>query len=108
MLTGSILLGVVAALACFVFAVAIKRRDALLIAFGTYLIGGIVGMLGTGVFAVETFGGTDGNPYQVTIQALSVLPTLAWSAGVTFVILFVIKLMGGLQCCQTAGREVRQ
>ena len=73
-LTGSIFLGVVAALACFVFAVAIKRRDALLIAFGTYLIGGIVGMLGTGVFAVETFGGTDGNPYQVTIQAWSVLP----------------------------------
>jgi Amt family ammonium transporter len=70
--------------------------------FGVHGIGGIVGAVLTGVFAVEGIGGTpgllEGNPGQVWIQILGVAATIVWCAAASFVLLKVTAaLTGGLR-----------
>ena len=55
----------------------------------------MTGILLTGVFATASIGGTSGllqgNPHLLLVQVYGAAVTLAWSAGVTFVLL---KLVG--------------
>jgi len=69
--------------------------------FGVHGVGGIVGAVLTGVFAVEAIGGTpgliEGNPGQVLTQLWGIAATILYCAAATFVILKAIDLTIGLR-----------
>ena len=101
---GALFIGIAAGLACYWGAVWLKHKfgyDDSLDVFGVHGVGGIVGAMLTGVFAVEAIGGTpgllEGNPGQVLTQAYGVIVTIAYTAAATFVILKVIQLTIGLR-----------
>lgn len=69
--------------------------------FGIHGVGGIVGAILTGVFAVEAIGGTkgliEGNTAQVGLQLYGVAVTVIYSAIATFILLKVVDLTVGLR-----------
>ncbi len=94
-----IIIGIIAGFVCYWACTYLKHRfnyDDSLDVFGVHGIGGLIGTLLAGVFAVQAIGGTsgllEGNPQQLLIQFYGVAVTLVWSAGATFVLL---KLVGG-------------
>ena len=97
-------IGALGGLACYWACKSLKRMgnyDDSLDAFGIHGLGGIVGALLTGVFAVETIGGTsgllEGNARQVPLQAFGVFVTICCCATVTYLILKVIQKTIGLR-----------
>ena len=101
---GSLVIGLVAGAVCFWGATGLKHAlgyDDSLDAFGVHGVGGIVGALLTGVFAVEGIGGTkgvlEGNTDQLLIQAQGVGVTLLYTAVMTFILLKVIDAVMGLR-----------
>lgn len=103
--SGALIIGFGAGAICY-FGVVLKNRlgfDDALDVFAVHGMGGIWGALATGLFATKTVNaaGADGlfygNPAQLGIQAVGVLVTLAWSGGMTFVILMFIKVTIGLR-----------
>lgn len=105
---GALFIGIAAGLVCFAASVKIKHMfgyDDSLDVFGIHGVGGIVGAILTGYFAVEAIGGTEGSMSQVFIQLEGILATLAWSAVATFVILKVIDLVIGLRVDKDAEVE---
>jgi Amt family ammonium transporter len=103
---GSLAIGIVAGLVCFWGATGLKHAmgyDDSLDAFGVHGIGGFVGAILTGVFAVEAIGGDgkkgliDGNAGQVLTQLWGCLVCMAWCAVATFVILKVVDALIGLR-----------
>jgi Amt family ammonium transporter len=99
---GALCIGVVAGLVCLWAAVWVKPAigyDDSLDAFGVHAVGGVVGALLTGVFAVEAIGGTpgllEGNPGQVFTQIYGIVATIVWSGVASFVILKAIDLVIG-------------
>ena len=101
---GALVIGLIAGLACFWGATSLKKMlgyDDSLDAFGVHGIGGIVGALLTGVFAVEAIGGTpgllEGNAGQVIIQMEGIAATIVYCAVVSFVILKVVDAIVGLR-----------
>ncbi|MBS0222270.1 MAG: ammonium transporter [Proteobacteria bacterium] len=110
---GGLVIGIVAGVICFWSATSLKRAlgyDDSLDAFGVHGVGGFVGAILTGVFAVEAVGGEgkkgliDGNAGQVLTQLWGCLVTMAWCAVATFVILKIIDLAIGLRV--TAEEEI--
>jgi len=102
--SGALAIGVAAGIACYWGATWLKHTlgyDDSLDAFGVHGVGGIVGALLTGVFAVEAIGGTpgliEGNVGQVWTQFVGIAATVAWSGFATFVILKIVDLMVGLR-----------
>ncbi len=99
---GGLLLGAIAGVVCFIAAVKLKRAlgyDDSLDVFGVHAVGGIVGAILTGVFAVSMDGlkldlhmGT-----QVWIQTKGVLITLVYTAVVSYIILKVLDWVIGLR-----------
>jgi Amt family ammonium transporter len=77
--------------------------------FGMHAVGGIVGALLTGVFAVEQFGGTpgliEGNGAQVAYQAAGVAIVLVYDAIVSFIILKILDFTIGLRVPEYVERE---
>ncbi len=109
---GAIIIGIAAGVVCFWAASWLKRTagyDDSLDAFGVHAVGGIVGALLTGVFAVEAIGGTggllEGNAGQVMKQAYGVIVTLLYSGVVSWIILFVLKATIGIRVEETQERE---
>jgi Amt family ammonium transporter len=101
---GALIIGIVGGAACYWGAAKLKQTlgyDDSLDAFGVHGIGGIVGALLTGVFAVEAIGGTpgvfEGNVNQLWIQFVGILATIIYSAVATFVILKIIQVIMGLR-----------
>ncbi len=102
-----VLIGVVAGGVCFWACTWLKhklRYDDSLDVFGVHGIGGLIGTIFAGVFAVgalsasaEMPGGIsgllEGNPQQLLAQLYGIGVTLLWSGGMTFVILKVVGLM---------------
>ncbi|WP_291744403.1 ammonium transporter [Bauldia sp.] len=102
--TGALVIGIAAGIVCFWMVVWVKPRigyDDSLDAFGVHAVGGIVGAILTGVFAVEAIGGTpgllEGNPGQVGIQVYGILATILWSVIASFVILKIVDVIVGLR-----------
>ena len=98
---GALLIGAASAICCYLVAVKVKhilKIDDSLDVFGVHGIGGIVGALLTGVVAAPSFGGAGfGGDIttmgaQVWAQFLSVVVTMAWSGGVSFVLFFICLL----------------
>lgn len=101
---GALWIGLAAGAICFWAAVYLKNQlgyDDSLDAFGVHAIGGIIGALLTGVFAVKAIGGTagvlEGNIGQLPIQATGVGVTIVYDAIVSFIILKVIDWTLGLR-----------
>ena len=101
---GALIIGLVAGVVCFWGATWLKhalKYDDSLDAFGVHGIGGIVGAILTGVFAVEKIGGTagllEGNGGQVLTQLYGIVATIVWSAVASFILLKVIDLVIGLR-----------
>ena len=104
--TGALVIGLVAGVVCFWAATGLKHAlgyDDSLDAFGVHGIGGFVGAILTGVFAVEAIGGDgkkgliDGNPGQVLTQLWGCLVCIAWCAVATFIILKIVDVVIGLR-----------
>jgi len=94
-----IVIGIAAGLICFWACTSVKRRfnyDDSLDVFGVHGVGGMTGILLAGVFAAGSIGGTsgliEGNPQLLLIQLYGVAVTLAWSAGVTYVLLKLVSV----------------
>lgn len=101
---GSLFIGLTAGLICFLASTWLKRKlgyDDSLDVFGIHGVGGLVGAVLTGVFAVEAIGGTpgliEGNPGQVWTQIIGCLATILWSGGVSALILFVLDKTIGIR-----------
>ena len=108
---GALVIGIAAGILCYWGAVWLKPAlgyDDSLDVFGVHGIGGIVGAVLTGVFADPGIAGNDptgvpiagllyGNPGQVWTQIQGVLTTIVWCGLMSFVILFVVKLLVGLR-----------
>jgi Amt family ammonium transporter len=102
---GALVIGVVAGVVCFWSASWLKSKlgyDDSLDAFGVHGIGGILGALLTGVFAVKDIGGADGS---LLLQAKGVLTTVVYSGVVTFILLKIIDVVMGLRVTEEEERE---
>jgi len=109
---GAIAIGLAAGVLCYWGATGLKHMfgyDDALDCFGVHGIGGMVGALLTGVFAVEQFGGTagllEGNPGQVLNQLKGVLVVLVYGAVISYVILKVVDMTVGLRVTDEVERE---
>jgi Amt family ammonium transporter len=109
---GALIIGLAAGIGCYIFSTGIKRAlgyDDSLDVFGVHGVGGIIGALLTGVFAVEAIGGTagllEGNFAQVPIQFWGILATVVWSGLATFVILMVLKVLMGLRVSEAQEQQ---
>ena len=94
-----ILIGVIAGGVCFWACTWLKRRfnyDDSLDVFGVHGIGGMTGILATGVFATAGIGGAsgllEGNPHLLLTQLYGVAVTLGWSVVATYILLKLIDL----------------
>ena len=114
---GAFVLCAVAATICFFAVTKIKHwlgYDDALDTFGVHCVGGIVGSIGTGIFVNPALGGTGVWDYvankvgdfdamtQIVAQLWDVGITLAWSAFVAFVILFILKHTIGIRASDEA------
>jgi ammonium transporter, Amt family len=109
---GALVIGIAAGVLCYWGTTGLKRMlgiDDALDAFGIHAVGGIVGALLTGVFAVEQYGGTagllEGNPAQFINQIKGVVIVFVYCAVVSFIILKVIDVIIGLRVDEEIERE---
>jgi ammonium transporter, Amt family len=109
---GSFAIGVAAGIACYWGCTGLKHMlgyDDALDAFGVHGLGGMVGALLTGVFAIEQYGGTpgliEGNAAQVVNQAIGIGLVVAYDAVVSLVLLKLIDIVIGLRVSEEAERE---
>jgi len=103
---GALIIGIAAGIVCYWGVTGFKRMfgyDDALDVWGVHGMGGILGAVLTGVFALESIGGKgksgliDGNPGQVILQLEGVGVTLLWSGVVSIIILLLIKFTIGLR-----------
>jgi Amt family ammonium transporter len=110
---GAIVLGVVAAVACYFFVSTVKLRfgyDDSLDVFGVHGIGGIVGAIGTGILTSTSFGGVgyagdNTLASQTLIQIQAVLVTVVWSGVGSFILYKLVDLVLGLRPTPEAERQ---
>ena len=102
--SGALIMGMIAGVGCFWGATFLKQMfsyDDSLDAFGVHGVGGIIGALLTGVFALKEIGGTsgllEGNAGQVWIQIEGIVATIVYCAIATFIILKVVQGIMGLR-----------
>ncbi|WP_425451609.1 ammonium transporter [Crenobacter cavernae] len=102
---GALAIGLIAGVVCYWGATGLKHMlgyDDSLDAFGVHGVGGIVGALLTGVFAVKDIGGVEGS---LAVQALGVGVTVVYCAVVTFAILKLVDVVIGLRVDEEKERE---
>jgi Amt family ammonium transporter len=109
---GSLCIGAAAGAVCYWGCTGLKHMlgyDDALDAFGVHGLGGIVGALLTGVFAVEAYGGTpgliEGNAMQVLNQLAGVIIVFVYDAIVSLIILKVVDVFIGLRISDEVERE---
>jgi Amt family ammonium transporter len=117
---GSILLGLVAGIACFVAVTYLKSLlgyDDSLDAFGVHGVGGIIGALGTAVVASPALGGTGVWDYvtnsvaeysmstQFISQAWGVGVCIIWSGIVSYIAFKLVDIAIGLRVSEESERE---
>jgi ammonium transporter, Amt family len=109
---GSVCIGAAAGIVCYWGCTGLKHMlgyDDALDAFGVHAVGGIVGALLTGVFAVEAYGGTagllEGNAMQVVNQLEGIVIVFVYDAIVSLIILKIIDIFIGLRVVDEVERE---
>jgi ammonium transporter, Amt family len=101
---GSMVIGIAAGIACYLGATSLKHAfgyDDALDCFGVHAVGGMVGAILTGVFAIEQYGGTagliEGNPRQVVNQIIGVAVVFIYDAVISLIILKIVDMAIGLR-----------
>jgi Amt family ammonium transporter len=108
---GALVIGIAAGVVCFIASTWLKNAlgyDDSLDVFGVHGVGGIVGAILTGVFAVGSLSATEtapaglqglleGNPAQVGLQVVGVLTTIVYSGIGSFILLKIIDAVIGLR-----------
>jgi Amt family ammonium transporter len=121
---GSIVLGVVAGIVCFIFVTGVKNTfgyDDSLDVFGVHAIGGILGAIGTGILVNPDFGGSGTADYtskpgelvagsydmisQVIIQAKAVGFTILWTGIFSAILFKLVDILVGLRPIVDKERE---
>src|SRR5262249_8163671 len=109
---GALCIGIAAGIVCYWGCTGLKNMlgyDDALDAFGVHAVGGMVGALLTGVFAVEQYGGTagllEGNPGQVLNQVKGIVIVFVYDAIVSLIILKIIDVVIGLRVDAETERE---
>jgi Amt family ammonium transporter len=113
---GALIIGLIAGGVCYVSAVHIKHifgYDDALDCWGVHGVGGAVGALLTGVFAMKAINPTgapkggwlEGNGHQMILQLEDVGATFFYCAIVTFLILLVLKYTIGIRVSEDVERE---
>ena len=116
---GALVIGIVAGVVCFWASTSLKKAlgyDDSLDAFGVHAVGGFIGALLTGVFAVGAISATadapggspgllDGNPGQVMTQLYGIAVVLVYDAVVSFIIFKVLDVIMGLRVGEEAERD---
>jgi Amt family ammonium transporter len=109
---GAMAIGVAAGIVCYWGCTGLKHilgYDDALDAFGVHALGGIVGALLTGVFAVEAYGGTagliEGNGMQVLNQLAGVIIVFVYDAIVSLIILKIVDVFVGLRISEDVEQE---
>ncbi len=96
---GALMIGIASGIACF-WACGLKYRfgyDDALDVFGVHCVGGIVGALLTGIFAVEEIGGYKGSLSQFLAQCEGVAITIIYCSVMSILILKTIDLIMGVR-----------
>ncbi len=102
---GALAIGVAVSLICYISVSFVKHKigyDDTLDAFGVHGVGGIVGALFTGIFAVPTVqaaysGVVAGNFKQLWIQLIAVVVVIVYSGVLTFVLFKIIDKTAGIR-----------
>jgi Amt family ammonium transporter len=109
---GSVCIGIAAGALCYWGCTGLKHMlgyDDALDAFGVHAVGGVVGALLTGVFAIEQYGGTagliEGNAVQVLNQAEGIVIVFVYDAIVSLIILKIVDIFIGLRVSDEVERE---
>ncbi|MBV9261763.1 MAG: ammonium transporter [Pseudolabrys sp.] len=109
---GSMAIGVAAGVICYWGVTGLKRMigvDDALDCFGVHAVGGIVGALLTGVFAINEYGGTpgliEGNPAQMINQIEGIAVVIIYDAIVSLIILKILDAIIGLRVADEVERE---
>ena len=109
---GALVIGVACGVGCYLGATSLKAvfgYDDALDAFGVHAVGGIIGALLTGVFAVNEFSGhsglLEGNVQQFINQFYGVGVVIVYDAIVTIIILAIIKAVIGLRVSDEVERD---
>jgi ammonium transporter, Amt family len=109
---GSFWIGVAAGIVCYWSCTWLKHKfgyDDALDAFGVHAIGGMVGALLTGVFAVNEYGGTpgllEGNPMQVVNQVIGIATVFVYDCVVSLILLKIIDMVIGLRVSEEVERD---
>jgi Amt family ammonium transporter len=109
---GSLVIGAAAGVVCYWGVTGLKHMlgyDDALDAFGVHGVGGMVGALLTGVFAVEQYGGTagllEGNTAQLLNQVYGIVIVIVYGAIVSLIILKVIDAIVGLRVTKEIEQE---
>ncbi len=116
---GALIIGIAAGVVCFAMTNYLKRTlkiDDSLDVFPVHGMGGIVGLILTGVFASNMLGVFSGQHdisigNQVGVQAIGALATLAYTAVLTWVILKVVDMVTGIRVSEdeeTEGLDLTQ
>jgi Amt family ammonium transporter len=109
---GSMAIGVAAGVLCYWGVTGLKHMhgvDDALDCFGVHAVGGIVGALLTGVFAISEYGGTpgliEGNAAQMINQVKGILVVIIYDAIVSLILLKIIDVVIGLRVTTEVERE---
>jgi Amt family ammonium transporter len=109
---GSMVIGVAAGVICYWGVTGLKRilgQDDALDCFGVHGVGGIVGALLTGVFAIAEYGGTagliEGNAAPMLNQVKGILVVIVYDAIVSLILLKIIDVIIGLRVSADVERE---
>ena len=101
---GSMVIGVAAGVVCYLGATCLKHAfgyDDALDCFGVHAVGGMVGAILTGVFAIKQYGGTpgliEGNAHQVLNQVIGVVVVFIYDAVISLIILKIVDMAIGLR-----------
>jgi ammonium transporter, Amt family len=109
---GSMVIGVACGVGCYLGATSLKHAlgyDDALDCFGVHAVGGIIGALLTGVFAIGEYSGSsgliEGNPGQVVNQVIGIVTVIAYDGVVSFIILKIIDAVIGLRVGDEVERD---
>lgn len=110
--TGALWIGFAGGVVCYIACTRLKAKfgyDDSLDVFGVHCVGGLVGSILTGVFAVNAIGGTpgvlEGNTKQLAAQVVGSVVVLIYSGVVTFVLLKITQLFFGLRVSPEVERK---
>ena len=109
---GSMVIGTAAGIVCYWGVTGLKKLhgiDDALDCFGVHAVGGIVGALLTGVFAISEYGGTsgliEGNVAALINQFKGVAVVIVYDAVVSLILLKIIDAVIGLRVSEETERE---